>query len=97
MTTMVNGSKVDDCHNSGALNEATVTRYRVEMVLFSAYTMTLYMVRQVNSSSSWKIQALFDHNIKYVFEDIGPLTRPGVSLLRSCYKITRIKIPLEHI
>ncbi|CAF4387349.1 unnamed protein product, partial [Rotaria sp. Silwood2] len=44
---------------------------------FSPYKISLYVLRQSNPNESWKIQALFGDDLKYVFDIIATLARPG--------------------
>lgn len=46
---------------------------------FSRFNIYLYVLRQANPSSNWKIQANFVGGPKYVFKAAPLLTRPVVS------------------
>ncbi len=48
---------------------------------FSRCTISLYVLRQADLSDNWKIQALFENDLKYTFMIIADLNNQKVSLL----------------
>ncbi len=48
---------------------------------FSPCTISLYVLRQADSSDNWKIQALFENDLKYTFKILADLNNQKVNLL----------------
>ncbi|UJR16715.1 hypothetical protein I4U23_003615, partial [Adineta vaga] len=68
----------DDNNDTAILNISNAASSTTIDGPFTLCTISLYILRFSDSNNNWKIQAVFDNQLKYAFNEIATLIRPGI-------------------
>lgn len=92
LTTPINDEN-DDVRN---VENSLVSNIALPISTNAPHTIFLYVLRQADPNDTWKIQAIFDNDIKYIFKPVKSLTRQKVSLMNVVDVRDRLLLDLFH-